>query len=145
MWNGWIEFVPQTAGEPVLRTARETTQRSRAALEYWATGLNDLFLDGAFARATRGVEREPVAELVREHPARIVADGISYVVRIYAAEAASGTWIGWIEFHPQAASQPIRYTERETSQPTRDMVAYWAGGLEPVYLEGALGRATHER
>ena len=29
----------------------------------------------------------------------------------------------------------------ETRQPGRDQLAYWSGGLTPVYLEGALARA----
>jgi hypothetical protein len=32
-------------------------------------------------------------------------------------------------------------TSEETSQPTRDDVAYWASGLEPIYLDGAFRRA----
>jgi hypothetical protein len=30
---------------------------------------------------------------------------------------------------------------KETSQPNRDAIEYWALGLEPIYLEGALARA----
>jgi hypothetical protein len=33
-------------------------------------------------------------------------------------------------------------TGQETSQPNRDAVAYWAGGLEPIYFEGAFTRAS---
>ena len=32
-------------------------------------------------------------------------------------------------------------TGEETSQPDKNAVAYWATGLEPVFLEGALKRA----
>jgi hypothetical protein len=32
-------------------------------------------------------------------------------------------------------------TEQETSQPSRVTIEYWASGLTPVYLEGALTRA----
>ena len=32
-------------------------------------------------------------------------------------------------------------TDEETSQPNKDAVAYWATGLEQVFLEGALKRA----
>jgi len=51
-WEGWIDFVPLGAGLPSRRTSRETTQPDRAALEYWATGLEPLYLAGAFERAT---------------------------------------------------------------------------------------------
>jgi hypothetical protein len=35
-WEGWLEFVPAD-DSAVLRSQRETTQPSLAALEYWAT------------------------------------------------------------------------------------------------------------
>jgi hypothetical protein len=50
MWQGWIEFVPVVAGEPV-RTPRETTQPNRVDTEYWATGLSAVYLEGALHRA----------------------------------------------------------------------------------------------
>jgi len=49
-WEGWIVFGPVDGG-PLLATGRETTQSHRAALEYWAGGLEEIYLDGAFARA----------------------------------------------------------------------------------------------
>jgi hypothetical protein len=49
-WEGWIEFVPGDGG-PVLRTARETKQPKRSAVEYWATGLSSTYLEGALQRA----------------------------------------------------------------------------------------------
>lgn len=51
-WEGWLEFVPL---DPLLssrRTDRETTQPDLSALEYWATGLEPIYLAGAFERAT---------------------------------------------------------------------------------------------
>jgi hypothetical protein len=49
-WEGWIEFVPLAGGAPV-RSSRETTQPNRADLEYWATGLTDVYLEGSLQRA----------------------------------------------------------------------------------------------
>jgi hypothetical protein len=49
-WEGWLEFVPLAGGDPV-RSSRETTQPNRADLEYWATGLTDVYLEGALQRA----------------------------------------------------------------------------------------------
>ena len=40
------------------------------------------------------------------------------------------------------AALPIR-SGRETTQPNRTDTAYWATGLTPVYLEGALTRALN--
>jgi hypothetical protein len=51
-WVGWLEFVAVGAAI-VLRTSTETTQSNRAALAYWAAGLEPTYLQGAFARARR--------------------------------------------------------------------------------------------
>jgi hypothetical protein len=50
MWHGWIEFLPERGGTP-LRSGRETTQPNRADTEYWATGLSEIYLEGALGRA----------------------------------------------------------------------------------------------
>ena len=49
-WEGWLVFAPAD-GSPPLATPRETTQSNREALEYWARGLEPVYLEGAFARA----------------------------------------------------------------------------------------------
>ncbi|HEX6250482.1 MAG TPA: hypothetical protein VFZ56_03510 [Gemmatimonadaceae bacterium] len=54
-WEGWIEFQPMGDG-PQLRTGQETSQPNRQAIEYWASGLEPLYLDGAFQRALRSGE-----------------------------------------------------------------------------------------
>jgi hypothetical protein len=58
-WEGWMEFDPVTGGA-TLRTARETTQPNLHDLEYWATGLTPVYLEGALRRARDGREAEPV-------------------------------------------------------------------------------------
>lgn len=65
--------------------------------------------------------------------------------RIYAAHACGrprgdGMWEGWLEF-PASDGVTVR-TGRETTQPNRDAIVYWAGGLTAGYLDGALLRAT---
>jgi hypothetical protein len=60
-----------------------------------------------------------------------------YKVRAFA-EKHGHLWIGWLEF--KSASETLK-TGEETSQPTKGAVVYWATGLEPVFLEGALKRA----
>jgi|SRR5215469_7270725 len=79
--------------------------------------------------------------LIRTHPASITHGGTTYSVRICGKERVDGTWEGWLEFRPTGSSQPILVTEWETSQPNRTALEYWADGLEPIYLEGALARA----
>lgn len=83
-----------------------------------------------------------MAKLLQEYTTVVIgADGTEYDVRSYGEERSDGTWIGWIEFHPADSTTPVLQTEQETSQPNQMTLEYWATGLEPVYLEGAFGRA----
>jgi hypothetical protein len=50
-WEGWIEFIPVTAGDAPIRTPPETTQSDKRALTYWAEGLTPQYLIGALERA----------------------------------------------------------------------------------------------
>ena len=50
-WEGWIEFIPVSAGASPMRTAPETTQSDKRALVYWAEGLTPQYLEGALERA----------------------------------------------------------------------------------------------
>ncbi len=56
-WSGWIEFHPLDGEGLFLRTDQETSQPNRAALEYWASGLEPIYFEGAFARAAELTER----------------------------------------------------------------------------------------
>src|ERR1044071_5460528 len=69
-------------------------------------------------------------------------DGTAWVPQACGGIADDGLWEGWIEFVSEGRA--IR-TERETEQPSRDTLVYWADGLTFAYLEGALARATRER
>lgn len=55
LWEGWLEFVPDHG--PVVRSGRETTQPNLTDLEYWATGLTPVYLEGALKRALAGPTR----------------------------------------------------------------------------------------
>ena len=85
-----------------------------------------------------------MAEVLAEYPAPIEsADGRTYIARAVGAEVDDGLWQGWIEFVPlDADAVPVR-SPRETTQPNRRDTEYWATGLTPVYLEGALRRALN--
>lgn len=50
-WIGWLEFHPTDASKRTLRTEQETSQPNRTTLEYWATGLEPVYFEGAFERA----------------------------------------------------------------------------------------------
>lgn len=62
-WQGWIEFIPIGEGEPV-RSSRETTQPNRRDTEYWATGLTNVYLEGALHRALKPLVRPAAAEVL---------------------------------------------------------------------------------
>jgi hypothetical protein len=71
-------------------------------------------------------------------------DGTSFIARACGRPMADGRWEGWIEFEATDGSEVLR-SGRETTQPNRTDTEYWATGLTPVYLEGALERALHPR
>jgi len=79
--------------------------------------------------------------LIREHANKLIDSDTVYVVWICGEMRLDGTWEGWLEFHPTNTAQQILRTDQETSQPNRAAIEYWADGLEPIYLEGALARA----
>jgi hypothetical protein len=66
--------------------------------------------------------------------------GTRYVARVVGAVTPLGQWEGWLEFTPAAGGASLT-TDRETTQPNRADLAYWASGLSRVYLQGALNRA----
>jgi hypothetical protein len=83
-----------------------------------------------------------MAEVLVEFTDPVVAeDGTRYVARACGGPMPDGKWQGWIEFLSDDAP-PVR-SGRETTQPNRKDVEYWATGLTAVYLEGALRRALH--
>ena len=50
-WIGWLEFEPDDSTKPTLLTDQETSQPNRVTVEYWATGLEPVYFEGAFNRA----------------------------------------------------------------------------------------------
>jgi hypothetical protein len=68
-------------------------------------------------------------------------DGTPYTLRAWGDHRPGGTWEGWLEFVPAGLARSVR-TGRETTQPNREALVYWASGLEPVYFEGAFARAS---
>ena len=70
-------------------------------------------------------------------------DGTRYEARACGSQLSGNLWQGWLEFIPVRGGAPVR-SPRETTQPNRADTEYWATGLTPVYLEGALRRALAE-
>jgi hypothetical protein len=143
---GWLEFVPTGAAGRVvvLRTGRETTQGRLEDVAHWAATLGPLYLQGALERAKYRASWTPPAApvLVRELERPVVdAAGAAHGARIFAQWRQHGAWVAWIEFDTAEGSGPALRTGCETSQADIAAIEYWAGGLGPVYFEGALARA----
>ena len=64
----------------------------------------------------------------------------TYRARVYGEVRDDGMWNGWLVFFPVGGGRVVA-TNRETTQPSFADLTYWASGLTPVYLEGALVRA----
>ena len=83
-----------------------------------------------------------MAERIEQYSSLIEDEnGVSYTVEACGDTTPSGLWKGWLEFYPLESNLPVLRTERETTQPNRKALEYWATGLEPIYFEGAFERA----
>src|SRR5258705_12609736 len=71
-------------------------------------------------------------------------EGRGYGASVHASERIDGFWETWLEFRGLGRDVTLR-TRREPEQPNRRAVLYWASGLQPSYLDGALLRATRTR
>ena len=69
-------------------------------------------------------------------------DGRSYIAMACGRERDNGQWEAWLEFENVESGEVLR-SQRETTQPNQKDAVYWATGLTPVYLEGALDRILH--
>ncbi|HEY3125925.1 MAG TPA: hypothetical protein VGK07_02610 [Candidatus Limnocylindria bacterium] len=78
------------------------------------------------------------ADVVRDR------EGRGYAASVHALERIDGLWETWLEFRGLGRDVTLR-TQRESAQPNRRAVLYWAAGLQPSYLDGALDRATRGR
>ena len=86
-------------------------------------------------------------ELIHEFTSEVPdADGHVYTARAVGRQRKGRTvWEGWLEFTPVGGRGIMRRSPVETTQPNREALSYWASGIEPVYLEGALERAIASR
>jgi hypothetical protein len=67
--------------------------------------------------------------------------GKTYFAQAAGNELEGGLWEGWLEFQPIDGEADALVSGRETTQPNRTNIEYWAQGLTTIYLEGALARA----
>lgn len=77
--------------------------------------------------------------LIRFDSPVIYRDGRRYHAQACGRERDNGQWEAWLEFEDVASGEVLR-SQRETTQPNHADSVYWATGLTPVYLEGALER-----
>ncbi|HEY6361623.1 MAG TPA: hypothetical protein VIX63_10995 [Vicinamibacterales bacterium] len=83
-----------------------------------------------------------MAEVLRSFD-DVVDESGSYHARVVGRQGDDGMWEGWLEFEPSGSLGDVLVTGVETTQPQRVHLVYWATGLTPVYLEGALHRARN--
>ena len=84
-----------------------------------------------------------MAEVFAELDVVAAQDGRQFVPRVCGGPL-DNVWQGWVEFVAVDGGDVLR-TPRETTQPNRTDLAYWATGLSPTYLDGALARALSPR
>lgn len=82
-----------------------------------------------------------MAEVVHVFDDPVLLDGEPFTAHV-VGRLEGHIWEGWIEFAAQDGSEALR-TPRETTQPDRAALVYWATGLSGTYLEGALSRALN--
>ncbi|MBI3968413.1 MAG: hypothetical protein HY329_22490 [Chloroflexi bacterium] len=81
------------------------------------------------------------AVLIHEYPDPLQdSAGALFLPQVWGGERTDGTWTGWLEFR-EAGGDRILSTNRETTQPNRAALIYWATGLQSTYFEGAFNRA----
>ena len=86
-----------------------------------------------------------MAEVIQQYTTQFQDDnGLAYTVMARGERSARGTWEAWLEFHPVDKTKAVWLTGRETTQPDKRALEYWASGLEPLYFEGAFERARRK-
>ena len=117
------------------------SERRRLAPANPKIGRNHCYSIGYRIRVPDSQEEEVMPELIQEFKNEVLSrNGVRYVVLVYGERRPDGNWEGWLEFRPEKGASSLR-TGRETTQPDRNALVYWASGLEPIYFEGALDRA----
>ena len=81
-----------------------------------------------------------MAEVLVDFETPIASGDRTYTARAVGRVSTGHMWEGWLEFLPIGGGEPV-VGSVETTQPEREHLIYWATGLTPVFLEGALRRA----
>src|SRR5215212_3205006 len=83
-WQGFIVFFPSADGR-VVSTPRETTQTTLEALSHWVSTLDDVYLEGALARA---LDASAGVELAAEESDLVLAESAAAANAIALRRAA---------------------------------------------------------
>ena len=81
-----------------------------------------------------------MSEVIHAFRTPVIAGGVTWQAEAWGAQRGDGLWEGWLLF-ASTGDGDVLLTSRETTQPNRNALVYWATGLEPVFLEGAFERA----
>lgn len=84
-----------------------------------------------------------MAEVLRSFDDPITDQFGAYHARVVGRHAEDKMWEGWLEFEPIDGAGETVIGPVESRQPEREHLAYWAGGLSAVFVEGALRRAQN--
>jgi hypothetical protein len=82
-----------------------------------------------------------MAQVLVTYDTPVADESGSYRVRAVGRHAEDGMWEGWLEFVPLGGTAEAIVGPVESRQPEPEHLTYWATGLTPVFLEGALWRA----
>lgn len=88
-WAGWLIFFPVVGGLAIAPPARETTQRSAAALELWAAGVSAVYLEGALARALHINQQSPVVAQLLDSEYGALEDAARFDAAAHIERAAA--------------------------------------------------------
>jgi hypothetical protein len=130
IWLPTVSVVAALAGHIiVLKALNRSRIRTEAAWQHRCTA-------GAVKR-----QAGRMAELLVSYDTLVSDEFGAYQARAIGRQAADRMWEGWLEFVPSDGRGEVLVSGVESRQPERDHLVYWATGLTPIYLEGALQRA----
>jgi hypothetical protein len=84
-----------------------------------------------------------MAELLISYDAPVIHKTGRYHARAVGRLGDDNMWEGWFEFEPLDNDGSVIVGPAETRQPEHHDLVYWATGITPIFLEGALDRALH--
>jgi hypothetical protein len=84
-----------------------------------------------------------MAEVLASYDAPVIDPTGTYRARAVGRPAENHMWEGWLEFVSIDDRATVIVGPVESRQPNRHDLLYWATGLTPVFLEGALHRAQN--